>query len=298
MNILHIWDQSGVACILAKYQQKIGHNAIVLRRSNYDPYGIYEYYKKLVEFVDEKEYLSMCLRKAKNVDIVHIHSRADALLYLKKYLEKEVKFIMHFHGSDLRGINQNFTREKITLIPKLLFKNYTAKRIRERNNLLAQKYADKIILSTPDLQDKIKKSIPIVLDNPVDTEHFCKSVSASNNSAGDSKFTFSTEATSNTKWIINYCKNSGIDKLQIIDRTKFPIRYSEMPDFLKGFNTYVDIRYVNNNVLNNLSKTALEALACGLKVIDHKLKYWSDLPSVHEPSKVAKKVMQIYEEIS
>ncbi|HYP43290.1 MAG TPA: hypothetical protein VEQ18_04650, partial [Candidatus Nitrosocosmicus sp.] len=103
MNILHIWDQSGVACILAKYQKKIGHNAIVLRRSNYDPYGIYEYYKELVEFVDEKEYLSMCLQKAKNVDIVHIHSRADALLYLKKYLDKEVKFIMHFHGSDLRG---------------------------------------------------------------------------------------------------------------------------------------------------------------------------------------------------
>ena len=85
-----MWDQSGVACILAKYQKKLGHDAKVIRRDCYDPYGIYKYYNDLVEFVDEKNFLDFCLQKAKGADIVHIHSRTDALFYLKKKLENKI----------------------------------------------------------------------------------------------------------------------------------------------------------------------------------------------------------------
>ena len=67
---------------MAKYQNKLGHNAKVIRRANYDPYSIYEFYKDLVEFVDETNYLDFCLKQAKNADIIHVHSRTDALLYL------------------------------------------------------------------------------------------------------------------------------------------------------------------------------------------------------------------------
>lgn len=297
MNIIHVWDQSGVACILAKYQNKLGHNAKVLRRDNYDPYGIYEFYNDIVDFVDEKSFLEFCLKQARGADVLHIHSRTDALFYLKKKLENKIKIIMHFHGSDLRGIKQNYSPQKITSIPKLLFKNYNSNRIRRRDNLLAEDHADKILLSTPDLQDKIKKASPIVLPNPVDTDHFCKSAVKSSGDK-DNSFTFSTEATSNTKWIMNFCKDNGIANLQIIDRTKYPISYEKMPEFLKKYNTYVDIRYVNDSLLNNLSKTALESLACGLRVIDYALRSWNSLPAIHEPTTVAKKVLQIYEGIS
>jgi glycosyltransferase involved in cell wall biosynthesis len=292
-----VWDQSGVACILAKYQKKLGHDAKVIRRGNYDPYGIYQFYNDFVEFVDEKNFLEFCLRQTKDADIVHIHSRTDVLLYLKKKLENRIKIIMHFHGSDLRGIKRNYSNQRFTSIPKLLFKNYNSNRIRERNNLLAELYADKIFLSTPDLQDKIKKATPIIIPNPVDTDHFCKSTLNLNDVKNDI-FTFSTEATSNTKWIIDYCKDNGIENLQIIDRTKNPISYEKMPGFLKRFNTYVDIRYVNDNLLKNFSKTALESLACGLNVIDYALRSWNSLPSIHEPTNVAKMVLQIYEDIS
>ena len=203
MNIIHVWDQSGVACILAKYQNKLGHNAKVLRRDNYDPYGIYEFYNDIVDFVDEKSFLEFCLKQARGADVLHIHSRTDALFYLKKKLENKIKIIMHFHGSDLRGIKQNYSPQKITSIPKLLFKNYNSNRIRRRNNLLAEDHADKILLSTPDLQDMIKKASPTVLPNPVDTDHFCKSAVKSSGDK-DNSFTFSTEATSNTKWIMNF----------------------------------------------------------------------------------------------
>jgi len=297
LNIIHVWDQSGVACILARYQDNMGHNAKVIRRVSYDPYGIYDFYKDLVEFIDENSFLEFCLKQANQADVLHIHSRTDVLLYLKKKLENRIKIIMHFHGSDLRGIKQNYSNQKITSIPKLLFKNYNSNRIRERNNLLAEEYADKIFLSTPDLRDKIKKATPIILPNPVDTDHFFQS-GAKENSSRNNAFTFSTEATSNSSWIINYCKNHGLDNLQIIDRTKYPISYEKMPEFLKKFDTYVDIRYVNDNLLNNFSKTALEALACGLRVIDYAFRSWNSLPAANEPTNVTKKVLQIYESIS
>ena len=32
MNILHVWDQAGVACILSKFQRRIGHNISILKQ--------------------------------------------------------------------------------------------------------------------------------------------------------------------------------------------------------------------------------------------------------------------------
>jgi hypothetical protein len=70
--------------------------------------------------------------------------------------------------------------------------------------------------------------------------------------------------------------------------------YGEMPDFLKQYELYVDIRYVNKKVLENLSKTALESLACGLRVLDYKLNYHKGLPSEHNPSHVISELSHIY----
>ena len=297
MNILHVWDQSGVACILSKYQKKCGHNATVLRRSNYDPYGIYEYYRDLVDFVDEKDYFDSCIHLSKNADIIHIHSRSDALLHLRKKLGPKIKIIMHFHGSDLRGVKQKYSELNLISIPKTIFKTYQANKIRKSNNLFAMKSANRIILSTPDLLDGIQDLNPLVLNNPVDIEHFCRNQEkrlATNNRC----FTFLTEATSDTKWIVNYCKHHGINEMKVVDRIRNPIRYSEMPAFLSKFDTYVDVRYVNNRLLENLSKTALESLACGLEVIDYRMKKLSKLPAQNDPKIVANKVLEIYEDIT
>jgi hypothetical protein len=47
--------------------------------------------------------------------------------------------------------------------------------------------------------------------------------------------------------------------------------YGDMPAFLKKYIFYVDVRYVDDKILENLSKTALAALACDLDVLDYKL---------------------------
>lgn len=296
LNILHVWDQSGVACILSKYQNKLGHQSVVLRRSNYDPYGIYKYYDNLVEFAEEKDFFDLCLDRAKKADIIHIHSRADVLLHLRKKLGTKLKVIMHFHGSDLRGIDQKYDDLKLTSIPKTMFKRYNANRIRKRNNLAAIRSADKILVSTPDLLREISEPTPILLTNPVDQEHFYKK----RDSRLDSNkryFTFKTEATSDVRWIITYCKNNGINNMEIVDRINNPIMYAEMPKFLHNYDVYVDVRFVNNTLLENLSKTALESLSCGLEVIDFRMQKWSKLPVDNEPLKVASKVLEIYEEV-
>ncbi len=294
MNILHVWDQSGVACILAKYQNKLGHNAKVIRRANYDPYSIYEFYRDFVEFVEESNYLEFCLKEAKNADIIHIHSRTDVLLYLRKKLEHESKIVMHFHGTDLRGIRRKYTINDLMANPKLLFKNKRVARIRQRNNLLAEESADKVLYSTPDLKKFLKVSDPVLVNIPIDTEHFTK---GQNIETKEDFFIFNTQAISNMDWIVNYCKRNGINNLKVIDRIHQPIKYSEMPGFLKQYKTYVDVRYVNDKLLHNLSTTALQSLACGLDVLDYNLDRITELPNDRVGSNATRIVQKIYEEL-
>lgn len=294
MNILHVWDQSGVACILAKYQNKLGHNAKVIRRANYDPYSIYEFYRDFVEFVEESNYLEFCLKEAKNADIIHIHSRTDVLLYLRKKLEHESKIVMHFHGTDLRGLRRKYTINDLMANPKLLFKNKRVARIRQRNNLLAEESADKVLYSTPDLKKFLKVSDPVLVNIPIDTEHFTK---GQNIETKEDFFIFNTQAISNMDWIVNYCKRNGINNLKVIDRIHQPIKYSEMPGFLKQYKTYVDVRYVNDKLLHNLSTTALQSLACGLDVLDYNLDRITELPNDRVGSNATRIVQKIYEEL-
>ena len=44
MRILHIWDQSGVASIISKYQRKNGHETQVMQQTKHDNLGSVEFY--------------------------------------------------------------------------------------------------------------------------------------------------------------------------------------------------------------------------------------------------------------
>ncbi len=129
------------------------------------------------------------------------------------------------------------------------------------------------------------------LPNPVDTDYF-KADTIYGKKRG--AITLNTEVT-DTQWTLDYCKkNNIIFEIEVYDRTQIPIMYADMPDFLKQYSVYVDIRRVNGTVLENLSKTALEALACGLKVLDYKLEYQEGLPVEHNPKKVVSRLASIY----
>ena len=71
------------------------------------------------------------------------------------------------------------------------------------------------------------KSKLILLNNPIGTDLFSKIYDTTTDTTNNTFFTFDTEATSSAKWIINYCKNNGITNLQVIDRTRNPIVFSD-----------------------------------------------------------------------
>ena len=62
--MLHIWDQAGVAFILAKFQQMNGNESKVIRVKNADKYGIDEFYKEYGLFVTTEELVYKSIEEA------------------------------------------------------------------------------------------------------------------------------------------------------------------------------------------------------------------------------------------
>lgn len=302
MRIIHIWDQAGVAYILAKYQRLLGHEAAVIKAIDQDKYGIDAFYKKYLRNANTQDFLDKCFEEAKLSDIVHIHSRIDVLFKLReRFLISGKKIILHYHGTDIRGINNSkvqtplqlsfasiMQRSKKSLAMKLWKSYYYSKKMKLHNE--AWKIANTVVVSTPDLLHLAPNSI--FLPNPVDTDHFKVDLNLPRQQKNG--LTMDTEVT-DIKKTLHYCKKNKIDfAIDVYDRTKKPVMYEDMPDFLKAYKVYVDIRYVNGKILKNFSKTALEALACGLEVLDYQLKYRKGLPPEHDPMKVSSQLLDIY----
>lgn len=68
------------------------------------------------------------------------------------------------------------------------------------------------------------------------------------------------------------------------------IPYEQMPQFLNQFEFFID-----QNTFPALSKMALEALACGLKVINWKGEIIKGLPEKHKVKNVVKQLIMFYE---
>jgi hypothetical protein len=158
----------------------------------------------------------------------------------------------------------------------------------------SQKLANQILVSTPDLLLLLPHAK--YLPNPVDVEHFSKD-NTNHNKVNNNALTIKTTSGDIQKTLL-YCNENNINlKIDVLDRTKTPILYEEIPNYLKKYDVYVDIRIVNDKILENLSKTALESLACGLKVLNYKLEYVYRLPNIHNPINVTNELKNIYNKI-
>jgi glycosyltransferase involved in cell wall biosynthesis len=303
MEILHIWDQAGVACILAKYQSLQGHRSSVISVKDYDRYGITTFYSNYIIYTSPQDFCEICVKEAETADIVHIHSRVDVLFHLRQRFGRSKRIILHYHGTDIRGLNRKKetnssiqTKDRYTLFDIIPKSKIIARKIlrvqtpSEKINFKAQRLADAVLVSTPDLLNLVEKGV--YLPNPVDIEHFRPDMIT--RKSRKEALTIDTEVT-DIQWSLNYCRKHNLNIcIDVYDRTQKPIMYGEMPDFLKQYELYVDIRYVNKKVLENLSKTALESLACGLRVLDYKLNYHKGLPSEHNPFHVISELSHIY----
>jgi len=292
MRILHILDAAGVACIYSKYQQMQGHDAkVIWNKDVADKYGIYDFYRDYLINVTYGKFTETCIQEAETADVIHVHGYIDILFALRKKFHRQKKIILHYHGTDIRGLKKQELPHRSLLSDTMIkLKMFYRKKI---GHIRAQKLADAVCVSTPDLLLLVRSGIHIPI--PIDTEHF----SPKNNSKGKLKdgFTINSEVT-NIQRALDLCKKNQINlDIEVIDRTKNPILYADIPDFIRGYRTYVDIRYVNDIVLENLSSTALQSLACGLSVVDYKLQFRRGLPSEHDAVNVASQLSKIYSDL-
>jgi glycosyltransferase involved in cell wall biosynthesis len=290
--VLHIWDQAGVAFILAKFQQANGNESKVIRIKNADKYGIDEFYKEYGLFVAPEELIYKSIEEARKADIIHIHSLPEMVINIRKIYGGSKIIILHYHGTDIRGFSKDNLRT-FNLRNILKPKNIVKKIKKRRLHIKAQRLADRVIVSTPDLIQLVKGSV--FLPNPIDTDHFNNKKLTKERSVDISKGVIVNSEVTNIELAMNYFEHKKIDlNIDIYDRTKNPIYYEDVPNFLKKYDVYVDLRFVNRKLLKNLSKTALEALACGLRVLNYKLEYMNNLPSEHCPTNVVTILSSIY----
>jgi hypothetical protein len=277
-----------------------------LSSNKIDKYGILKFYEEYVDIVEPADFVEYCLSEAKSAEIIHIHSVEQLVIKIRKAFGNSKKIILHYHGTDIRGLkNKNNPNNSSIHNTKTRTKSFAAK-VKNRLKLMqmgyykslrteSQKLADEILVSTPDLLLLLPHAT--YLPNPVDVEHFSKDDTNHNKVNNINALTIQTKSGDIQK-TLRYCKENNIDlKIDVLDRTKTPILYEEIPNFLKKYNVYVDIRIVNDNILENFSKTALESLACGLKVLNYKLEYINRLPEIHNPVNVTNELEKIYNKI-
>lgn len=289
--MLHIWDQAGVAFILAKFQQMNGNESKVIRVKNADKYGIDEFYKEYGLFVTTEELVYKSIEEARRADVIHIHSLPEMVINIRNTYGESKVIILHYHGTDIRGFSGDNSRI-FSLRNILKPKNIVGKIRKRRLHIKAQRLADRVIVSTPDLIRLVKGSI--FLPNPIDTDHFNKKMIKERSVEVYEGVLVNSEVT-NVELAMNYCKHKKINlNVNIYDRTKNPIYYKDVPNFLKKYDVYIDLRFVDRKLLKNLSKTALEALACGLRVLNYNLEFVDNLPSEHCPTNVVTILSSIY----
>jgi hypothetical protein len=296
VRILHVWDQAGVACILAKYQIRQGHQSKVIKIKG-DKYGIYHFYSDFITEVPKEQFYVRCIEEASQADIIHIHGPINVLFKLRRRFGKSKTIILQYLGTDIRGLNPSpiSTAPVRPRILSIIIKGITMKLRglplpKQYIHILAQMLADKVLVATPDLIQSVVKGTYLPI--PVDAEHFYTDHMPDSNKK--CALTLNTEVINISK-AMEYCRKNEIDlDIEVYDRTKDPIMYADMPKFLKRYSIYVDIRYIKQTLLNNLSSTALQSLACGLRVLDYQLRYRDIFPVEHKADNVTTQVLGHY----
>jgi glycosyltransferase involved in cell wall biosynthesis len=255
-RILHIWNTAGVASVIAKFTDRGFHtNSIVITRKAADRVGLTTYGKTYSD--GAAVFFLRALLVARQADLVHVHSLDRIVPWVKGLYGKPV--VMHYHGTDIEG------------------------RWEDRENRWSR--ADYIAVSTPNLLEGAPASA-VYLPNPVDTDLFRPGGSPRDpKSAVSFRYGMDAEAE-------EAAKKLGLG-LTWLDR--WSVQHGRMPEVLSKYAYYIDMRRPPEHVqARSLGKAALEALACGCRVVDWTGGIVERLPPENDPVKVAAKWHDVY----
>ena len=185
----------------------------------------------------------------KNCDIYHTHYALQYAYFTGKLKHLD---ILHVHGSDIRWVVDS---KKYGWIVRY-----------------ALKHADKVLYATPDLEEKVKqyRADAIYLPTPIDVNRF--SIKKDYNKKPKALYFKQWYESIDKDFVFQTNMIRHRFDLTIQDRC---IDYSVMPDFLRGFDVFVD-RFS----IPSFSKTCLEAMSSGLATIDYR--HYSTLNSLRD----------------
>ena len=264
MRILHIWDQAGVSCVLAKYQRRLGHEVFVFKKHGFDPFGILPYYGDKAITLKKTKYALKCLFIPEKYDIIHIHDLWQLVPVVRALWGDKKKIILHYHGTILRRT------------PKM-------------TRMVAERIADKVLVSTKAL---LQYGNFTYLPNPVDTELFYK----------PSQITMNNTASVTIKGEMTVAAVEDVLTKHHVDVKLDPtawkaqkVPYGRMPENLVRNQYFIDLFLYIGEVQDAHTLTGLQAMALGIGTFcsDYKIHY--ALPHEHYPENVVNQLERIYD---
>lgn len=234
MKVLYLWNTAGVFTPVANWLLDNGHDAKIVARYSFDIYQHTENSRAAVMVDTSRDFIRKgieLIRKWKP-DIIHI-SGTRKMLVIARALSPRGIIVFSYHGSDAR--------------------NPTGKPHSET------KLADFVHVTTPDL-----KSYGNFIDRPIDSIFSDRGCRVPRTALMFYKQHFYVD---NRDLARDWCKVRGYT-LTILDEehSDFPVPNDKMPELLSRYEYYLDWKDQKGD-LQALSKTALEALACGTKVV-------------------------------
>ena len=263
MRILHIWEQAGVSCVLAKYQRRLGHEVFVFKKHGFDPFGILPYYGDKAITLKKTKYALKCLFIPEKYDIIHIHDLWQLVPVVRALWGDKKKIILHYHGTILRRT------------PKM-------------TRMVAERIADKVLVSTKDL---LQYGNFTYLPNPVDTELFYK----------QSQITMNNTASVTIKGEMTVAAVEDVLTKHHVDLKLDPtawkeqkVPYGRMPENLVRNQYFIDLFLYKGEVQDAHTLTGLQAMALGVSTFCSDYKWHYSLPREHYPENVVNQLERIY----
>lgn len=255
-KILHVWNTAGVASVVAKFtDRRFGTSSTVITRSAADRVGLTTYGRTYSD--GAALFFARALTMARSADLVHVHSLDRIVPWLKRLYGKPV--VLHYHGTDIEG------------------------RWKEKEGRWSR--ADYLAVSTTNLLEG-GPAEAVQMPNPVDTDLFRPHGAPENpKSAVSFRYGMDHEAEMAAMKL-------GLT-LTWLDRWTVP--HDEMAEMLSKYAYYIDMRKPPYHIeARSVGRAALEALACGLKVVNWEGKVVEGLPPENEPMSVAAEWNEVY----
>jgi len=242
--------------VIAKFTDRVSDtHSLVITRMAADKAGLTTYGRAYGD--GPTAFFLRAIWMARSADLVHVHSLDRIVPWLKGVYSKPV--VMHYHGTDIEG-------------------RWAEKEGRWRK-------ADYLAVSTPNLLEGAPAAA-VYVPNPVDTDLFSpRQAHRDPGSAVSFRYGMDAEAEAAAERL-------GL-KLTLLDR--WSVRHTDMPEMLSRFAYYIDMRRPPaHSLARSVGKAALEALACGCRVVDWEGNVIEGLPPTNDPTAVAGKWREVY----